>query len=90
MFLTKYKLSTEKVISFINEKFNKDIYIPIHLDSIIVEHFDEYDKSFEIETWEACMIILLNENDHINNYLNKMKNNNEKPGLIIYPPSFDI
>lgn len=92
IFLAKDKDSTLQLISYIKNTTNDEtINLPIHPNSEVVKWLKGLDYEVDLQTWDAGMIKVLDENDgNILEYCNEVKNKKGKPGHIILPPSADI
>lgn len=93
MFLAKDKLSALQILSYIDSKLSDGDYIslPLHEQSVAKEAFSELTVEFNLETWGACMIkILDNDCKEIVKYCNDVENKNRKVGQVILPPFYEM
>jgi hypothetical protein len=93
-FLTKDKESTVQVLGYLNQKFNRPdwqtLQIPVHPVAAVTKNWLPGPYASKVETWEAGMIkIFAEENQSIRTYCDQVLADQQRAGIVIYPPYLD-
>ncbi|MCM1992175.1 GNAT family N-acetyltransferase [Oceanirhabdus seepicola] len=92
MFIAKNKEATMEILKYLkNSTSMKSIELPVHPDSTAINFFEDLEYMVDLQTWDAGMIKILDENDKdVEIYCREVQEGIRKAGLIVYPPSYDM